>query len=251
MDARNSRSRFAALLFAGVALVWVPGDASAQDGSPLRKSDLVRMLAANTYTVGEVADLVRKSCVDFEPTDRDRNDLKRLEGQPVLDVIASCRRKSTARKKTIIKGTPVTLDPGDAPDVDITGNVLTAETQPPAELVPATSSARSAPGPSRLAAGPELTRISSPPRLINPDEVSQWLLDNYRPATRHFGEVVIRMHVSAEGEVSFPEVLETSGDSSIDATAIRAAEVMRFRAAESRGKAVGSWTIQRIFLLAR
>ncbi len=251
MDVRTLRSWVAALLIAGVALVWMPGDASAQDGSPLRKSDLIRMLAANTYTVGEVADLVRKSCVDFEPTARDRNDLTRLEGQPVLDVITSCRTKTTTRKKPIIKGKPVRLDPSDAPDVDIIGNVLTAETQPPADLLPATRAAESAPGPSRLVDVSELTAISSKPRLMNPSEVSQWLLDNYRPAIRHSGNVVLRMYVDVEGKVSQPQVLETSGDSSMDATAIRAASLMRFKAAESRGKPVGSWTIQRIVLRAR
>lgn len=251
MDARNSRSRVAALLLAGVALAWMPGDALAQDGSPLRKSDLIRMLAASTYTVGEVADLVRESCVDFEPTARDRNDLKRLEGQPVLDVITSCRTKSAPRVKTIIKGTPVKLDPSDAPDVDITGNVLTAETQPPAELLPATRAAESAPGLGRLVNRSELTAISSKPRLNNPGEVSRWLLDNYRPATRRSGSVVIRMYVDVDGGVSLPEVLETSGDSSMDATAIRAASLMNFTAAQSRGKPVGSWTIQRIILQAR
>ncbi|MEN8143534.1 MAG: TonB family protein [Gemmatimonadota bacterium] len=251
MHARNSRSRAAALLLACAALILIPEAAAAQDGSPLRKSDLIRMLAANTYSVGEVADLVRKSCVDFEPTARDRSDLKRLEGQPVLDVIASCRTKSEAREKTIIRGTPVTLAPSDTPDVGSTGTALAGETRLPTDLQPTGRASESAPGPSRLVQGSELTAISSKPRLSNPSEVSQWLLDNYRPAIRRSGNVVIRMFVDVDGKVSLPEILETSGDASMDATAIRAAEVMTFTPAESRGKPVGSWTIQRIVLQAR
>ena len=40
----------------------------------LRKSDLVRLLSGAMMSPGELAQLVRRNCLTFEPTERDRND---------------------------------------------------------------------------------------------------------------------------------------------------------------------------------
>ncbi|HEX6535662.1 MAG TPA: tetratricopeptide repeat protein [Gemmatimonadaceae bacterium] len=61
------------------ALATIPAAALAQDGnSALRKSDLVRFLTGTTYSKSEIAGIVRRSCLAFVPTTRDRQDLSEL-----------------------------------------------------------------------------------------------------------------------------------------------------------------------------
>ncbi|MDH3428142.1 MAG: hypothetical protein OEM23_06870, partial [Gemmatimonadota bacterium] len=61
-----------------------PVAAGAQEGGPLLKTDLVRMMTASNYTGTEMAAIVRMNCVGFEPTERDRNQLSSL---PNADVV--------------------------------------------------------------------------------------------------------------------------------------------------------------------
>ncbi|HEY9426002.1 MAG TPA: hypothetical protein VIR34_02525, partial [Gemmatimonadaceae bacterium] len=59
----------------------VPAALGAQqeaEGSKLRKSDLVRVLTGTTYSKNEIASMVRRSCLAFVPTARDRADLREL-----------------------------------------------------------------------------------------------------------------------------------------------------------------------------
>ena len=84
-------------LIAIVALV--PATLGAQQGgagtgSKLRKSDLVRVLTGTTYSKTEIASMVRRSCLAFVPTSRDRQDLRELGAtQPIFDQIDLCVRK--------------------------------------------------------------------------------------------------------------------------------------------------------------
>lgn len=53
-------------------------------GGPLRKSDLVRLVSGAALSSVELAELVRRNCLTFQPTDRDRTDFQRLGAEPSL-----------------------------------------------------------------------------------------------------------------------------------------------------------------------
>jgi len=64
------------------------------EGSKLRKSDLVRVLTGTTYSKAEIASMVRRSCLAFVPTARDRADLRELGAtQAIFEQIDLCVRK--------------------------------------------------------------------------------------------------------------------------------------------------------------
>jgi hypothetical protein len=65
----------------------------AQSEAPLRKSDLVRLLTGAAMTHQEIAQLVSRNCLTFTPTDRDRQDFRRLGADaPVLVAVDRCAR---------------------------------------------------------------------------------------------------------------------------------------------------------------
>jgi len=67
--------------------------ATAQEAEPLTKTELVRFLSGGVYAPAELAALVRRSCLSFEPTDRDREDLRSLGGgEPLMEAIEWCSR---------------------------------------------------------------------------------------------------------------------------------------------------------------
>lgn len=67
--------------------------------APLRKSDLVRLLSGAVLSQGELAQLVSRNCLTFDPTDRDRSDLRRLGAErAVLAAVEACRRRAAARR---------------------------------------------------------------------------------------------------------------------------------------------------------
>ena len=55
-----------------------------QGAAPLRKSDLVRLLSGSVMAPVELAQLVRRNCLTFIPTDRDRNDFRLLGADAAL-----------------------------------------------------------------------------------------------------------------------------------------------------------------------
>ena len=68
-----------------LALLVAAARLPAQEGSAaLRKSDLVRLLTSTTYSKGEVAAIVRRSCLAFVPSTRDRDDLRALGADAVV-----------------------------------------------------------------------------------------------------------------------------------------------------------------------
>jgi hypothetical protein len=76
-----------------VALLVVQGTA------PLRKSDLVRLLSAAEITSTEVTQLVRHNCLTFEPTERDRNDLRLMGADSdLIAAVDTCARRNPSRK---------------------------------------------------------------------------------------------------------------------------------------------------------
>lgn len=81
----------AALGVLALFLAAVP--AQAQD-APLRKSDIVRMLSGSTYSVDEVATIVRTNCLSFTPTDRDMADFRDLgANDAVLSAVRQCAER--------------------------------------------------------------------------------------------------------------------------------------------------------------
>ena len=52
--------------------------------APLRKSDLVRLLSGSVMTQQEIAQLVRRNCLSFDPTERDRRDFRRLGAEAAV-----------------------------------------------------------------------------------------------------------------------------------------------------------------------
>jgi len=81
-------------LLALAALTPAALGAQQEGGSKLRKSDLVRVLTGTTYSKDEVASMVRRTCLAFVPTARDRADLRELGAtQAIFDQIDVCVRK--------------------------------------------------------------------------------------------------------------------------------------------------------------
>jgi len=52
--------------------------------APLRKSDLVRLLAGSALSQGELAQLVSRNGLTFDPTERDRTDFRRPGAERAL-----------------------------------------------------------------------------------------------------------------------------------------------------------------------
>src|SRR5204863_4207981 len=89
---RGTRAALLLLLFAAAtAYSQAPG------GERLRKTDLVRLLSGLTLAPDELAALIRRSCLSFTPTSRDRADFVALGADPaVLREIDGCVRRAAA-----------------------------------------------------------------------------------------------------------------------------------------------------------
>lgn len=67
-----------------------------QGTAPLRKSDLVRLISGSAMPPLELAQLVRRNCLTFQPTERDRTDFQRLGADPsLLAAMNDCARRSS------------------------------------------------------------------------------------------------------------------------------------------------------------
>jgi len=65
----------------------------------LRKSDLVRLLSGAMLSPVELAQLVRRNCLAFEPTERDRNDFRLLGADPsLLAAVDDCARRKAPHR---------------------------------------------------------------------------------------------------------------------------------------------------------
>lgn len=77
--------------------VALPFPGAAQEGGepvPLSKADVVRLLTGGTYTQDDVVRLVRRSCLSFRPTVRDRADFRDLGARPaVMEAMEACVRR--------------------------------------------------------------------------------------------------------------------------------------------------------------
>jgi len=76
-----------------------------QGPAPLRKSDLVRLLSGAVMSPVELAEMVRRTCLTFEPTDSDRNDFRLLGADAsLLAAVDDCGRRKAPRRTAV---TPV------------------------------------------------------------------------------------------------------------------------------------------------
>jgi len=75
-----------------------------QGSAPLRKSDLVRLLSGAGISPVELAQLVRRNCLTFQPTDRDRNDFRLLGAEAsLLAAVDDCARRRAPRRTAPVK----------------------------------------------------------------------------------------------------------------------------------------------------
>jgi len=71
---------------------------AAQQAQPLRKSDLIRLLSGSTFSQDEIAGMVRRTCLSFAPSGRDRADFTALGASAaVLKEIDTCARRAEPR----------------------------------------------------------------------------------------------------------------------------------------------------------
>src|SRR5205823_13120712 len=114
--------------------------ASAQGTQPLRKAELVRMLARRALSKPQIATLVRRNCVTFQPTAHDRAELRAAGADDaVLAAIDQCLRARLARTAPPPRPRPVApapARPAPAPVV-VTDTSARAEPPPPPPPPPA------------------------------------------------------------------------------------------------------------------
>src|SRR3989454_6539141 len=112
--------------------------ASAQGTQPLRKAELVRMLARRALSKPQIATLVRRNCVTFPPAAHDRADLRAAGADDaVLVAIDQCLRARLARATPPPSPRPVApaparpSAPAPSPVVAVTDTSARAAPPPP------------------------------------------------------------------------------------------------------------------------
>jgi len=98
-------------------LTTLTGVASAQRGAPLLKTDLIELLSSPVIHHQEIADLVRRNCLAFRPTQRDWTDFRSLGASS--DVVASINGCAIARP-VAATATPAAANPAAAAPVTAT-----------------------------------------------------------------------------------------------------------------------------------
>ena len=89
-----------------------------QGGSPasLRKTDLVRLLSGAGMSSVDLSQLVRRNCLTFQPTERDRNDLRMLGADAsLLAAVDECARRKAPRRTASGTATRADRRPPSAP----------------------------------------------------------------------------------------------------------------------------------------
>lgn len=230
-----------------------PAAAPAQEGGPLLKSDLVRMMTASNYTATEMAAIVRMNCVGFEPTARDRSQLGNLPNADLVlaevdrcisrpnspraaqraadaaeDAAATREKEFRAppppRRQIRLAGVDVAASAPITPDLERPGTSAGSGTQ----IDPPSNS--------------EADDVETPPSLLNWKEVSSAFLREYRPNVRQPGTVLLWLRVGPDGRVIESRVKRSTGDPVMADAALRITDVMEFQPATRRDKPVESWT---------
>src|SRR5437764_7807928 len=90
----------------GLVALGCPVRLAAHGAEPLRKTDLIRLLSNPIIRKGEVADLVRRNCLAFRPTERDWADLRDLGADAdVMSSVGGCAARQASRA-TVTQATP-------------------------------------------------------------------------------------------------------------------------------------------------
>ncbi|HXM37959.1 MAG TPA: Ig-like domain-containing protein [Gemmatimonadales bacterium] len=124
--------------------------------APLRKSDLVRLLSGSALSQGELAQLVSRNCLTFDPTDRDRTDFRRLGAErALLAAVDDCARRAAARSAQPARPTQPSAPP---PPTGLPHRVVPGPSDAPAVRISAERSSFVAGGGQRGPAGGRLPR---------------------------------------------------------------------------------------------
>lgn len=229
----------------------LPATAPAQEGGPLLKSDLVRMMTASNYTATEMAAIVRMNCVGFKPTPRDRNQLGNL---PNADLVLAEVDRCISRPNSA-RGAERAADDAEAAERE--EDAFRAPPPPRREIrlasldlaagAPVTPEIERPETPAGLATELDsATRADddaeTPPSLLNWKEVSSAFLREYRPNVRQPGTVLLWLRVGPDGRVVESRVKRSTGDPVMADAALRITDVMEFEPATRRDKPVESWT---------
>lgn len=130
--------------------------ASAQT-EPLRKTDLIRYLSGGAMTTTQIAQLVQRNCVSFNPTTRDRQNLLALGADStIMNRIDDClqaRRVAAAAASVAPPTTTPAATPPTRRPVSRSRPVVTPTPPPPPP--------DEDPGPARLVAVPMLRRVQA------------------------------------------------------------------------------------------
>src|SRR5438094_9788344 len=99
----------------GLVALGCPVLVAAQGTEPLRKTDLIRLLSNPVIRKGEVADLVRRNCLAFRPTERDWADLRDLGADAdVMSSIGGCPGGQPSRAGVRLASTSTSTAPPTA-----------------------------------------------------------------------------------------------------------------------------------------
>src|SRR5437879_2921719 len=133
--------------------------AGAQGTQPLRKAELVRMLARRALSKLQIATLVRRNCVTFQPTAHDRAELRAAGADDaVLAAIDQCLRARLARTAP----PPRPAAPAPARPSAPAPSPLVAATQAPTDT------------PARAAPPPPPPPPPAPPRPVISERLTQF-----------------------------------------------------------------------------
>ncbi len=104
------------LLLVGCLLAGPAAAQRGQSAQALRKTDLVRLLTSGSMSKRDIAARVRRNCLTFDPSDRDRADLRASGADSaVMNAIAACAlpagtlRIAVPRNLQAVAGTEVTF----------------------------------------------------------------------------------------------------------------------------------------------
>lgn len=124
------------MLRTALLLTTLTGVASAQRGAPLLKTDLIELLSSPVIPHQEIADLVRRNCLAFRPTQRDWTDFRSLRASAnVVASINGCAGPRPAPLVAVAAATP-------SPAAPVTATTLQVMLRQPRVVAPAGSEAR-------------------------------------------------------------------------------------------------------------
>jgi len=82
----------------------MPATAHSQGTEPLRKTDVIRLIASPLIGKGEVADLIRRNCLSFAPTERDWADFRRVGADAdIMGSIGACANRRRVSGGTVLE----------------------------------------------------------------------------------------------------------------------------------------------------